>query len=183
MACICVYALFCLCVCVCVCACATVYEQGKHFDIPMSVSSGAKSVGGSDQIHAGSFQALTVLFSIHLSPLLSSPLPRFSSLFTYTLTSPAFPHIFPALSLSLSLALLSITLYFHHILSFHVDGGCSWIYGFPHGGALFWGRPKMISQPAVWNMSLWRKRVGAQSTRQLFGSGPFSLTEGVVHLK
>lgn len=53
---------------------------------------------------------------------------------------PGMPHIWlcPLLSaLSLLPASLSITLRFDHVLSFHVDGGCSWIYVFLHGGAHF----------------------------------------------
>lgn len=65
---------------------------------------------------------------------------------------PGMPHLWlcPLLfALPLLPASLSITLRFHHVLSFHVDGGCSWIYGFLHGGLTFRGRLKMISQPAV----------------------------------
>lgn len=51
------------------------------------------------------------------------------------------------------------------------------------GGLSFRGRLKMISQPAVQNMSLWMDRVRAQSPRQLFCSGPYSNTEGVVGMK
>lgn len=78
-------------------------------------------------------------------------------------------------------ALYCITLFFNHIFSFHVDCGCSWIYGFLDGGALFWDRPKMISQPAVWNISLWNS-VGAQALNKCFVL-VHSATEGVVHLK
>lgn len=48
---------------------------------------------------------------------------------------PGMPHIWlcPLLfALSLLPASISIKLRFHHVLSFHVDGGCSWIYGFLH---------------------------------------------------
>ena len=50
----CVCVCVCVCVRVCVCSRVSVCEQPKHFDIPMSVSSGTKSVGGSDQTHAAS---------------------------------------------------------------------------------------------------------------------------------
>ncbi len=110
------------------CVCASVCKQLKHFDIPMSVSSGAKSVGGSDQTHAGSLQALTLLFSIHLSPLLFFPLlcpSSFSSTLSATsvslFTSTAF-HLHFFLSHSLCLALLSITL----LLSPHPFFSCGW---------------------------------------------------------
>lgn len=93
--------------------------------------------------------------------------------------SPSFP-----LSLYFSLSSLSYSFsFFHHILSFHV-----WMVeahefmDFCMGGSLP-RETKMISQPAVWNMVSCRNRVGAQSTRQLFCSGPFSTTEGVAHLK
>lgn len=124
----------------CVCVSMSLCEQPKHFDIPMSMSSGAKSVGGSDQTHAGSLQALTLLFSIHLSLLpsfLFSPLLCLSSFSSPALLYSFLPHVHLSVYLfcfsssfllvfhSLCLALLSITLCFHHILSFHVDGGCS----------------------------------------------------------
>lgn len=54
-----------------------------------------------------------------------------------------------------------------------------WISGW---GTLFWDRPKMISQPAVWNISLWRDSVGAQALDKCFVL-VHSATEGVVHLK
>lgn len=54
---------------------------------------------------------------------MSSYVPYFSSSFFF--------------ALSLSSASLSITFSFHHVPSLHVNGGCSWIYGFLHGGALF----------------------------------------------
>lgn len=100
-------------------------------------------------------------------------------LFCSVLLSPSFP-----LSLYFSLSSLSYSFsFFHHILSFHV-----WMVeahefmDFCMGGSLP-RETKMISQPAVWNMVSCRNRVGAQSTRQLFCSGPFSTTEGVAHLK
>lgn len=183
--------------CAGVCACG-VCKQPEHFDIPMSVSSGVKSVGGSDQTHAESLQALTLLLSIHLSPLLShSPVlfsPPHSPSFhcpclssysapLYLMSADPFSPWFPSSFCLLSLSLLSITLCFHHILFF----SCGW-WMLMNLWISAWGGPlprgtKMISQPAVWNMGLWRNRVGAQSSRQLFCSGPFSVTEGVVHLK
>lgn len=118
-----VYAYMCWRACVCECA---VCKQQKHFDIPMSLSSGAKSVGGSVQTHAGFFQALTLLNLS--SPLLSSFIFSYFSYFvpwyaTCLVMSPTFPlHFF---ALSLSSASLSITLSFHYVPSFHVNGGCS----------------------------------------------------------
>lgn len=185
----------CCAVCLCELERGREREQPKHFDIPVSVSSGVKSVGGSNQTHAVSLQALTLLFSIHLSPLLSSPLIlSFQFLFFYScypllpyvclsVYLPCFSSSFLLPSLSLSPSALYHTLFSPHSFFSRVNGGCSWIYGFLHGGALFWGRAKMISQPAVWNMGLRRNRAGAQRIRQLFCSGPFCATEGVVHLK
>lgn len=122
------------------------------------------------------------------SPLLSSFIFSYFSYFlpwhaTCLVMSPTFPlHFFFLLFHSLQPHSLS-----HSV--FTVSPRFTWMedahefMDFCTGGHSFRGRPKMISQPAVWNMSLWRNMGGTQSTRQLFCSGPFSTTEGVVHLK
>lgn len=165
-------------VCVCVHWRGEEREQLKHFDIPVSVSSGVKSVGGSNQTHAVSLQALTLLFSIHLSPLLLPfQFPSFYPLFA-TSVSVYLPCFFLFISSGLSS---------HSVFTTSFLFTCRWwmlmnLWIFAWGG-LFWGIAKMISQPAVWNMGSWRNRVGAERIRQLFCSGPFYSTEGVAHLK
>lgn len=83
-----------------VCVCVSVYnwvsasKLPKHFD--MSVSSGTKPVGGTEQAHAGPLQALTLLSSLS-SPFL--PAPPLSSHFCFLLfSSPLFS---PLLSTSI----------------------------------------------------------------------------------
>lgn len=184
--CVCMLHIFvlpaCMCLCVCVCVrdneCGPMCEQPKHFDIPISVSSGTKSVGGSDQTHAGSLQALTLLFSICLSPLQSSRLLFSAVQYLFFYPHPVLPHVCLLVHLSrsssssivVSLSLLSITLCFHHILfMWMVDAHEFMDFCM---GPLFRGGPQMISQPAVWNMGLWRNRGGSSKhqTTVLFRS-------------
>lgn len=86
----------------------------KNFDMTtlLSVSSGTKSVGGSEQSHAGCLQALALLFTNCVSPL--------TLLATYFAFPTPFLHFcYPSHS--------------HSLLC-----GCSWIYGFfflPSSGA------------------------------------------------